>query len=360
MISVYGDAEYITLAGAENAAVLSTIPDIGEHATYVGRIVFEKSVTIADAVLSPFTVTLSTGGVTDHGSLSGLADDDHTQYALLNGRNGNILKIDDIQEYTDSHGVQIDDVLIQDRKVFPGGLYGMDVQGGNILALTSNNYIALDDSIRVLKGGSPAIVTTNSKNLYLYSTVASTGFTQISDNNNSQILKLWNSDKHIDASGPIEVLAHSVAGDSLTINGNSAGDSYMTLSRTASTDNIGFKFKTGSTQLWQLGSLSSQDDFKLINAATGNEAIQVNKSTNYVRLQYGMQLNNSAVTARYIYDEDDMSSNSNQALATQQSIKAYCENKGGRFNARMTSGVNDVTGDGTYYTCIFIGNLVLL
>lgn len=32
------------------------------------------------------TVTISTGGVTDHGGLTGLSDDDHTQYALLAGR----------------------------------------------------------------------------------------------------------------------------------------------------------------------------------------------------------------------------------------------------------------------------------
>ena len=36
------------------------------------------------------------GGVTDHGNLSGLDDDDHAQYALLSGRGGETLVIDEI------------------------------------------------------------------------------------------------------------------------------------------------------------------------------------------------------------------------------------------------------------------------
>lgn len=46
------------------------------------------------------------GGVTDHGNLTGLADDDHGQYALLAGRDGDILKIDQVRAY-DSAGLKL-------------------------------------------------------------------------------------------------------------------------------------------------------------------------------------------------------------------------------------------------------------
>ncbi|MEA1999204.1 MAG: hypothetical protein U9N61_07780, partial [Euryarchaeota archaeon] len=48
----------------------------------------------------------SFNGVTDHGDLAGLSDDDHSIYALLNGRDTNILKIDQISAY-DSAGLKL-------------------------------------------------------------------------------------------------------------------------------------------------------------------------------------------------------------------------------------------------------------
>jgi hypothetical protein len=57
------------------------------------------------------------GGVTDHGQLTGKADDDHTQYALLSGRAADILKMNHINEVTTNHGVVIDGVLIKDGDI---------------------------------------------------------------------------------------------------------------------------------------------------------------------------------------------------------------------------------------------------
>jgi len=62
-------------------------------------------------------LSASAGQVSSHGTLSGLANDDHKQYALLNGRSGDTLKIDDIVEYHSNNGVSVDSVRMQDGQV---------------------------------------------------------------------------------------------------------------------------------------------------------------------------------------------------------------------------------------------------
>jgi len=51
------------------------------------------------------------GPVTDHGDLGGLLNDDHAQYALLLGRLGDTLKMDDIVEFTANAGVTVENVV---------------------------------------------------------------------------------------------------------------------------------------------------------------------------------------------------------------------------------------------------------
>jgi hypothetical protein len=53
----------------------------------------------------------------DHDTLQNLLNDDHTQYALLSGRSGNVLSIDTINEFTSAAGVTIDGLLIKDGNV---------------------------------------------------------------------------------------------------------------------------------------------------------------------------------------------------------------------------------------------------
>ena len=118
LVSVYADDEYVALARAENASVITTLPDIiSEHSTYIGRVVFQKSDATAQSILNPFDTTLNFSAVTDHGNLTGLTDDDHTQYSLLTGRNGDSLAIDDITEFNTDHGVEIDGVLLKDGTI---------------------------------------------------------------------------------------------------------------------------------------------------------------------------------------------------------------------------------------------------
>ena len=53
----------------------------------------------------------------DHGDLTGLSDDDHSQYALLTGRDGDILLVDTLNEFTTDAGVTIESVLIKDGHI---------------------------------------------------------------------------------------------------------------------------------------------------------------------------------------------------------------------------------------------------
>ena len=82
-VSVYGTAQYTSEAAAENEAPPVDIPDrISLHGKLIGRLIFQKSDTLPQSVESVFTQTFTAAGVTDHGNLAGLADDDHTQYIL--------------------------------------------------------------------------------------------------------------------------------------------------------------------------------------------------------------------------------------------------------------------------------------
>ena len=75
------------------------------------------------------------GGVTDHGSLSGLQDDDHKIYALLDGRLNDILLIDEIDEFTLNSDITIGQVLTVDQENarvgvgVPAPIHDLDVAG---------------------------------------------------------------------------------------------------------------------------------------------------------------------------------------------------------------------------------------
>ena len=85
-VSMYGTAQYTSEASAETESPPVDIPDrISLHSKLIGRIIFRKSDTVPESVESVFTQTFTAAGITDHGNLAGLADDDHTQYLLANG-----------------------------------------------------------------------------------------------------------------------------------------------------------------------------------------------------------------------------------------------------------------------------------
>jgi hypothetical protein len=89
-ILIYGTAAYNTLAEAQ-AAPLPVVPSFmnGAFARVASIIVQHANANIQDIIDERprvgFASSSSVGGVTDHGALSGLGDDDHTQYILVNG-----------------------------------------------------------------------------------------------------------------------------------------------------------------------------------------------------------------------------------------------------------------------------------
>lgn len=64
----------------------SPIPKGGFHSD--GPIYYAGTPSGSDELVNKGYVDGISGGVSDHGALTGLSDDDHTQYALLAGRGG--------------------------------------------------------------------------------------------------------------------------------------------------------------------------------------------------------------------------------------------------------------------------------
>ena len=73
----------VTSVGAALAEEIPATPSfLTNFSIYVGRIVLQEGETTYEEITNPFSTPESAVSVTDHGDLSGLADDDHTQYLL--------------------------------------------------------------------------------------------------------------------------------------------------------------------------------------------------------------------------------------------------------------------------------------
>jgi hypothetical protein len=87
LVHVYGTDNAVAEGTAEESDEPTGLPlRIQTHCKLIAKLVFQKSAGTASVILSK----VATGGgsgvaVTDHGELSGLADDDHTQYLLADG-----------------------------------------------------------------------------------------------------------------------------------------------------------------------------------------------------------------------------------------------------------------------------------
>lgn len=79
-----GDAVWLSPVTA--GTITQTKPSSPDIPIFLGIAVAIDTVWIIG--LSPFLATGSGSGVTDHGNLSGLGDDDHTQYLHVDGRRG--------------------------------------------------------------------------------------------------------------------------------------------------------------------------------------------------------------------------------------------------------------------------------
>lgn len=101
IIMIYGRAEFSSESAAEGEGVPSTsLPTrVSETGILAARYTFQKSANTA-RISSAFDQLFANAGVISHGELAGLANDDHTQYTLVDGTrafSGNInLGLNDI------------------------------------------------------------------------------------------------------------------------------------------------------------------------------------------------------------------------------------------------------------------------
>lgn len=91
IVAIYGRAEHNSEAAADMEGVPSTsLPSkITSTSLLAARFTFKKSADTA-TISSAFEQLFANAGITDHGDLAGLADDDHPQYKLLAGRASDI------------------------------------------------------------------------------------------------------------------------------------------------------------------------------------------------------------------------------------------------------------------------------
>ena len=83
---IYPQAEYVSAAGAEAEAPPSALPaHIAEHGILIGRVILQNGTETPIEVQTAFGSTFTAAQAADHGNLSGLGDDDHTQYVLASG-----------------------------------------------------------------------------------------------------------------------------------------------------------------------------------------------------------------------------------------------------------------------------------
>lgn len=80
---VYGQDDYATVAQAKAAEPPAALPGpITYFGVLIAKIIVQKSAANLYLIEAPTRVMFSLSAISDHGELSGLADDDHTQYAL--------------------------------------------------------------------------------------------------------------------------------------------------------------------------------------------------------------------------------------------------------------------------------------
>lgn len=85
LYALYGRGDY-TLAQAQAATVPATMPaELSDFSFLIAKIIVQQGATNLYSITLPWTSSIGSSVATDHGGLSGLADDDHLQYLPLTG-----------------------------------------------------------------------------------------------------------------------------------------------------------------------------------------------------------------------------------------------------------------------------------
>ena len=125
---IYGLDSY-NLASAQDADAPANLPTlVADFSMLIARITIKKAeVTTFTDVDTPWETTITSNTVTDHGALGGLADDDHTQYILVDGTRAFSGDIDLGTNYITNTG-GIDQTAVIDIGDFTGTVNGTVLQ----------------------------------------------------------------------------------------------------------------------------------------------------------------------------------------------------------------------------------------
>lgn len=85
LFMMYGTSNAVSVAGALDEDIPAANNFLNNFSIYIGRIVIQKDAASFSVVTNPFLTPEEGTAVSDHGDLSGLGDDDHTQYLLADG-----------------------------------------------------------------------------------------------------------------------------------------------------------------------------------------------------------------------------------------------------------------------------------
>lgn len=139
LVAMYGTSNTATQAAAELESAPTTLPNrISSHGKLIGRMIYQNGAASAADIQSVFTTTFTTTGVTDHGDLAGLADDDHTQYLLVTGGRA-------LAGAWDMNNENLTNVDIDNGTVDNAIIGGGTPAAATVTALTANEAVILGD-----------------------------------------------------------------------------------------------------------------------------------------------------------------------------------------------------------------------
>lgn len=157
---IYGNSQYDDLPAAQAASKMSAPSFIEPSGFSIANVIVEKNVGInsfVDKRAIPSAAVVGSvgggGGVSDHGLLSGLSDDDHSQYLLVNGARGmagsldmgshniiNVSLVDGI--YVNNHGSRHNpgqvDAIATDNPITI--LVGAAINGGSAASVSRSDH----------------------------------------------------------------------------------------------------------------------------------------------------------------------------------------------------------------------------
>ena len=147
IVMLYGRAQYVTEGQAEDELEpASSIPNrLSSASVIAAKFIFQKGDDIATKIETAFGTPFTGSGVTDHGNLAGLSDDDHIQYVLdsILTTKGDIFAATGSATPTRLGVGSNDDVLTADSAQASGMKWAAPAGGGATVELDNLGTVAI-------------------------------------------------------------------------------------------------------------------------------------------------------------------------------------------------------------------------